>query len=161
MLHRGRGADQAAEAAEPAQVILQASHVILERAQALDVGERGLEATDVQRLEEVIERAQAQGVDRGVDRGHAGDEDHVAGARFLELTQQVDPVAVGQDEIDDHEIGWRVGEVRPRLGQRARARDSEAFLFRDLGDSGEEVGVVVDDECAQHRPSFVSVVLQE
>ena len=63
--------DQLAEAAELAELAAQGADLLLERAQAKNVGENRPETPVVQRLGEVVEGTQSQGFDRGIDRRHA------------------------------------------------------------------------------------------
>ena len=146
LLHRGRDADQPSEPAELAQLASQGADVVRERSQATDVSEHGLQTPVVQGLREVVEGAEPQGVDRGVDGRHARNQDHVRTGRFPEFPEQFDPVSVGQHQIHQHEVGLAIAEMLSSFLEGAYARDAEALLRDNLLHALKEIGIVVNQE---------------
>ena len=94
-----------------------------------DVGEHLPQAIEVERLGEVFARAELDRLDRAVDGGVAGHQDHfAAGHRRADLPQQIEAVDVGHPQVDHREIGRLARQQRasPRAplahGHRRRSR---------------------------------------
>ncbi len=79
----------------------------------------------------------------------SGDHDHVCTGR-LQLVHQIQPTAVGQDEIDEHQVGDALLELGMGGVQPGCDRHAEAMLLHEFADSGREAGIVVYYECVGH-----------
>src|SRR5438128_3144577 len=78
----------------------------------------------------------------------AGEHDHRDVAAPAQRAEEVEPVSVGEDEIEDHQIGV-AGELA-RLAQRRRLRDLEAVAAQGEGEALADGGLVVDEEDLSH-----------
>ena len=70
--------------------------------------------------------------------------------RFLEFLEQIDAAAIGQHEVDHDDIDRRLREMFPRLIERIGEAHLDAFLPDHFGQRGEEVSIVINEECTQH-----------
>ena len=112
-----------------------------------DARQEAFQPIEVERLLEIIQRAELHGLDGAVDRRLARHQDHLAfrirGANRLDHVQAAD---VGHLEIHEGHVGIELGQVRERR-HRVQARlDLEAQLTRESLDDGEDVRLVVDDQ---------------
>ena len=86
-----------------------------------------LQAIEVERLGEVLARAELDRLDRAVDRGVGGHQDHfAAGHGRADLAQQIEAVDVGHPQIDHREIGRLAQQRAHRLGAAGAGHDVEA-----------------------------------
>ena len=104
-----------------------------------------------ERLLEEVDRAEARGADRGVDRrvpAHHDDRRVVAAA--AEPLEQADAVAVGERDVEQHDVVAALAQ--PLLGDLDAAGDVDGVALerQRLLERGEDRGLVVDDE--QVRP---------
>jgi len=146
-LHRGAAADDALAPVGARERGLQLAHLarqapVLER--AID---RHRHRLGLQGFDEVVVSAGLDGTDRARRAGVGGDDDdrHVDAAG-AELRQDVQPVAVGQPHVQEHEVRPPARHLRQRacggLGLDHRERAIGEKLAHELADGG----VVVDDE---------------
>src|SRR6266568_482863 len=108
-----------------------------------------------ERLDEVVDRTELDG---GADTGDVAGGGHgehggpVAGG-LVEAAHDGQPVRVGEVQVEQHQVGRRVGGLPQRLrGGVCLPHDLEPVDARDVGgvDRGDPV-VVVDDERGDHR----------
>ena len=95
-LHRRRGADQGAEAAELAQLAAQVPDLLLQLAGAHHVGEHALHPRHVDGLDQVVGGALPQRLHRGVDAGLPGDEDDLGRGLVSRSLKSSSPLPSGR-----------------------------------------------------------------
>ncbi len=104
----------------------------------------------IDRLQQVIGGAVPHRLDRAFERRMAGDDDHlrreVARRR---LAEQLEAVAVGQDEVEQDHVG-RGDEKVARLFHRVGASGGESLVRDQLRQRFRGVAVVVDDQSMRH-----------
>ncbi len=77
-----------------------------------------------------------QTLDRALDRRVTGHHDHgqgAAGRMRGQVLQHVEPAAVRQIQVDQHDIGNEARQCRPGLGDGGRGVDGEAVGGEDGG----------------------------
>ena len=119
---------------------------LLERAidDALDVG-------DVERLADVVERAGAHGLDRGLERAEPADQHDRTALFGLEPAQQVDPrVRRIQVDVRDQQIERVVADLRERRLGILHRHELPVRGFEQLLEERAGFRVVVDQEDARH-----------
>ena len=103
----------------------------------------------VDRLGQVVDRAELHRVHRGGDVAVAGEDDAArVRAPALERGYHVEPVAVAEPHVDDGESGRRFLDLQQAVGDRFGGRDGKAALFERLGEPLQERMVVFDDQQA-------------
>lgn len=92
--------------------------------------------------------AQAGGLDRGLDRTVAGDDDDRAGqfAAFGPFAQQRDAVDVLHPDIEQDQIGTMGATLAPGAAAAVGDADVVPFLFQNLLDQGADIRFIVDDQ---------------
>ena len=97
-----------------------------------DLGQQLLDASDVERLAQVVHRADLDGFDRGLDARVAGHEDHLAArVGLVDRAEDLQAVHAGHPQIDHHEVGpARAGRLDTRFAVGS-ARDVEAGPLTD------------------------------
>jgi hypothetical protein len=86
-----------------------------------------VDVIEIQRLQQEVEGAVADGVDRGLHGGVPGEQDHIGGGRAgLELSEQVEAVHLRHHDIGEDDVGGDVGEAAQRLPAVARGDDAMA-----------------------------------
>ena len=150
LLHRGRAADQAAEAAHAAQLVAQRADLRAQLAALRHAREHRLQALQVDGLGEVVGGAEAQRLDRALDARVAGDEDGLDRRAVLEVLEEVHAAAVGQPQVHQDHVGALAHELDARFGHAAGRGGGEAFLRRERREGLARVGIVVDDEDMGH-----------
>jgi len=103
------------------------------------------QAPEVDRLLQVIARAELDGRDRRVDRRVAGQQDDVAvGVRLADRLQHVESAELRHLQVDDGHVGIELRKFRERRG-RVRARlDLEPHLPSETLDDRQDCRLVVD-----------------
>ena len=102
---------------------------------------------EVERLGQVIARAELDGLDRALDRRAAAHQHHIAGRkRVADLTKQVDTVGLRHQQIDEGDIGRTFGHPRNRLGGGFARDDVESRRLRQTLHNRAHHRLVVDDE---------------
>ncbi len=150
--HFGAGADDVIEAGEAAELAAQFAGFLAQSlifGDALDGGAKLVEQAIA--LDDVAVGAEIHGVNGGVDRGHAGNQDEDRGGRdFLGIPQKLDAVHIRHADIGDDDVENLRGEAA--LGGLAVGDnfDFVAFLaeadFQQFADGG----FVVNDEQVGH-----------
>ena len=147
ILHPRRAADHAAELEAARELAFDREHALPPLDLVTHAGEQLLEPAEVERLAEVVHRAELDRLDRGVDRGVAGHQ-HGLTVRVdvADRAQDVEPADVRHPQIDHHEVG------PPRLNQGdgvAAARTGRNLEPDALGEAGDQIEnalFVVDDD---------------
>ena len=94
-------------------------------------GERVVDGAEepplVERLDQEVEGPGAHRLDRAVDRAVGGDDDDAGLGRLAaELAQELEPVAVGKLQVEEHQLRHASVRTRPRLGEIEGAGDAVA-----------------------------------
>src|SRR5256885_5015352 len=79
----------------------------------------------------------------------AGEDDHRDVAARAQRTEEIEPVPVGQHQIEDEQIDF-AGESA-RLPERGRLRNLEPVAPKGEGETLADGGLVVDEEDGRHR----------
>src|SRR5829696_2243098 len=109
-------------------------------------GQRLLDGVGVGRLGEIVNGAFLHGGDGGSDVAVAGQHDDAdVGPRLAQRTDQLQPVAVAQPQVE-HGEGGRPRGLRQRLGDRADGGDDEAAQLECPRDAVAERGIVIGDQ---------------
>ncbi len=112
------------------------------------------ELFEAERLRHVVVAADGQAFDLLLGRVAGGEEHdrHVVAVGAQPLHHR-EPVAVGEHDVEDHEVGAEHRRRLQRVGAGARDLDVEAFVPQRGGDQVGDVRLVVDDEdsCIGHR----------
>ena len=113
---------------------------------AVEPGEERLEPALVDRLHQVVVGAQPQRLDRGVDRGVAGDQDDLDAGLFAELGEDLHALAVGQHHVAEHDVGALALELPPRFGERRRLAHREPFELDQRRQRSQRQRIVLDHQ---------------
>ena len=109
-----------------------------------------LQLLHVDGLDEIVGRAHAQRLDRALEAGVAGDQHDLGVGHELRVLEQVHAAAVGQLQIQQHQVGQLQHDLAAGVPHRPRNGDGEALS----GDQGRHrlggVGVVFDDQRMGH-----------
>ncbi len=96
-----------------------------------------------------VGRARLHGVDGVLDRAIGGDhDDRQLGVAFADLLQNLDTVALGQREIQQHQVEGPLGEAGQAFHAVVGGVDGVAFKLQQRLQRLADRGFVVDD---QHR----------
>src|SRR6185369_13333651 len=98
----------------------------------------------VERLGQVVAGPQSQGLHGALHVGVAGHEDDLGGGAQIQVGEQVDALAVGQVEVDEGDVGDPLDDQDAGVPERARRLGGKTLPLDQIGEGGEEVGVVVD-----------------
>ena len=148
--HRRRAAPELAEVAFALEDRLQIAGSGLQRRRLGDARKHALQLLQAHRLDEVVGRAEAQGLDRGVEAGVAGDQHQLGVRQLLGVVEQLHAAAVGQHQVEQHDVGLLQRHLAPRVAQRAGGGDGEAFVGDQHRHRFGGVGVVVDEQGVRH-----------
>ena len=112
--------------------------------------DRGADLLVGERLDEVLVRAEAHGLDRRLHRRVRGHHDHLhVAALRAHAPEHLDAVDAGHRQVAQDDVG-AVAELGQRLLARARGVDLAPPLVGDEdGERAAHVGLVVDDEHAR------------
>jgi hypothetical protein len=154
-LHALARPDQRAEAAQLAQLAAQAADLLLQLPRAREVGEHLLHAREVDGLRQVVRGSAAQRLDRGLERGLAGDQDHLRRAVARKLLEQLHSGPVREVEVEQHGVRSGVRELGARVRERRCRRGGETLALHDLREALLEGGVVIDDQCMRHKRTLL------
>ena len=145
-LHRERAPDQPAELIAP-ELFLEGFHRVGELAPLERVAHGHAQALARQRLDDEVEGPLAHRFDRGIDRALRGDDDHFGRQSALfDLAQDVDAVHVGEIDIQRHDIGRTVVELREGFAAGLHGCRTDAFGGQIGGVCRGERGNVLDDQ---------------
>jgi hypothetical protein len=137
LLHRGRRADQLAEAAEARSSSRSGLDLDAQVPRARDVREDRAQAGNLDRLAQVVGHAAAQRLDRRLDGGETGDQDDL-GVRHQVLGlgrgDEVEPRAVRQVEVEQKDVRPRFRSRRARLGESRALRVTSKPSRRTISD---------------------------
>ena len=150
LLHGPGPADDVVEAHAAGDLFAQARHL---RAQG-HLAERLLddqhELLDLEGLGDVVEGAQLDRPDGGVDGSEGGDGDDVGGGMHLaHLAQQVEPIEVRHLDVRDHQVDAALLDPLDARPRAAGGLDPEALVLQLLAQVVAHGGVVVDHQ--DHR----------
>ncbi len=147
--HLGALADQVVEAVLVLEPLAQRARLLEQPLLLERLLEHDLQLLDVDRLAEVVLRAQLHGLDgglhRAVGRHH---DDHRLRADLLDLGQQLDAVHARHAQVGQHDVGLDLLEQLQPGARVVRARDLVAVLVEQRLERRGGVHLVVDD----HEP---------
>jgi hypothetical protein len=106
----------------------------------------------LERLGQVVVRALADRLDRGVDRAVGGHDDHRAiGVHTARRRQQLEPVDLGHAQVGDDGVEAIARRRQPlhRLGARRQRHGVVAAIGEPVGDGARHLQIVVDDQNAR------------
>ena len=66
------------------------------------------------------------------------------------MLQQVESAAVGQVQVDQHDVGDEARQRRAGFGERGRGVDGKAVGGEDGGQAGQAIGIVFDNQGVWH-----------
>src|SRR5215510_4579333 len=151
LLHRGRGAENVAETAELAQLVSQFADLGAQLAGLRYPAQDRLQPLDVDRLHQIVGRAQAQCLDCALDARVAGDHHYLGRVARLEIRDELDALAVRELQVGEQDVGLQARQVDARRAHRIGLRDAEAFGFGKLAQPFERFGIVVYEKQMGHR----------
>jgi hypothetical protein len=151
VLHRGRTADQPAEAAHAAQLVAKVTDLGAQLSRTRHAREHRLQARQVDGLGQVVRSAQSQRLHGAFDAGVAGDEDGLDAGAILQVLEEVDAAAVGKAQVHEDHVGPLANELDARLGDAPGYRRGEPLLRREGRQGLAGVRIVIDDEHVRHR----------
>jgi len=154
MAHRRRTAPELAEVAFLLEPGLQVVGFGFQRRRLGHPREDARELLHVQRLDEVVGRTQAQRLDGGFQARVAGDQHHLGVGQALGVLDQRHAVAVGQHEVEQHDIGLLQRHLAARVPQRAGGGHRETLGGNEGGHHFGRIRFVVNDQCVRHGSSF-------
>ena len=102
---------------------------------------------ELERLGDVVERAELHRADRSVraaERGH--DQDRGLGVGRLDPGKRLDAVELRHADVHDHQVGARFLDLFNDLDAGRRFDHSEALISEQLLEQRADGGVVVSDE---------------
>ena len=119
----------------------------LELAQRLEPLQQQVELRGQHRLDQVIEKPDADGLDRRVHRGVPGHEDAVGARRDLaDLAQQVETVAVLQPQVGHDDVERVALQRLVRLQRGAGAERGVTLAGQVIDQHATQFVVVINDE---------------
>ena len=148
--HRGRAAPELAEMALFLQALLEVVGLGLQCRRLGQPGQHALELLQAHRLDEVVGGAQAQRLDGCVQARVARDQHHLGVRQHLRVVEQLHAAAVGQYQVEQHDVGLLQRHLAPRVAQRAGGRDGEPLVRDQHGHRLGRIGIVVNDQRVRH-----------
>lgn len=110
-----------------------------------------LEVPEVDGLDEVVARAEPQGLNGRIEARVTRDHhDFAPGKRLGLLGEQIHAAAVRQYEVEQNEVGFTKCDLLSCFGKRVCRRRSEAFVPDQLGQHLGGIGIVFNDERVWH-----------
>src|SRR4051794_10603663 len=106
----------------------------------------GRELVGAERLRHVVVGAGVERADLLALVADRAEHDDREGAPAAHLLADLDTAAVGQDEVEDHDVGRAHGDGVEGLPLRRGLRDLETRGAQDDPQAAEDLGLVVDDE---------------
>ena len=116
----------------------------------LGVPQHGLDAIEVRGLHQVVAGARPQGGDRAVHRRVARDDDDFRRFWLVQLTHQLDALAVRQAQIRQQHIGALPPELDPGLPDAVGPGHGKPFHARDFLQPVHDIRVIVDNQSMCH-----------
>jgi hypothetical protein len=146
-LHDGAAADQPAQLHAMGRLTLRGEQGGATGNLLADPGEQLTQPLQVQRLAQIVERPELDGLNRALHRRMRRHQDHLAvGLRFTDGAQDLEPAELRHTQVHERDVCGLAGELRERR-PRARVPDHlEARLRRKPLDQGQHPGLVVDHQ---------------
>jgi len=156
LLHRRTAANHSAELELPGEGQLRVGEAPVRRELVAGAGQGLFEARDVERLGEVVDGAQLDGLDGRIDAGVSRHQrDPGVGVGLAQRANDFETTDVGHPQIDERDVGMPQGGRLDGLAAVRAGRDLEAFRLRDPAHHAEHPRLVVDDQ--QQGPIGVAV----
>ena len=147
LLHHRAAAEHAAEFELARHLALERHDLRAALELRADVLEHLPETIEVERLGEVLPRAELDRLDGAVDGRVGGHQDHFAARHGrADLPQQIEPVDVGHPQIDHRQVGGLAQQRAHRVGAARAGDDVEPDARRQPLDDLQHRHFVVDDE---------------
>src|SRR5262245_12765190 len=147
LLHGGAAADHAAEFQPLRQVALQSEHLAALHSLLANSREQLTKALQVERLGEVIKRAELHGFNGAVDRPETGHQhDPAFRTDVADRSENVEAGYSRHPHVEQHELRRPMAQLLHRVFAADRRCDVEAFGEGDSADQREDRAVVVYDE---------------
>ena len=147
VLHRRTAPDHAAEFEPLREVAFHRQHLAALRGFIANRGKQVTKTLQVERLGEVIERAELDRFHRAVDGGKAGHQDDLAlRAHVANRAEHVEAGDAGHPQVEEDKFGRALAKLLHRLFTGGGRRHVEAFGERDRPNQGEDRAVIVDHE---------------
>jgi len=144
-----------AEVAGLLQVGLQRLDLPLQHRRLHQPGQQAAQVGVVDRLDEIVRRAQAQRLHAGVDAGVARAQHDLRIGRDDRVGHQLHAAAVGQLQVQHQDVGLLQRDLAPRLGNRLRGGDAQALAGDQVAQRTRGLDVVVNDEGMWHGSADV------
>ncbi len=161
-LHGRRLADKVAESSHLLQLTTKLQDLLLHHLLVFDGLEDHLQARQVDGLGDVVLGSDLERLDRGVDRGVPGQDDHGdVGKLLLDAMKEIESAAVGELEVDDGHIGNQPGDGVPARFDRIGKLRLVAPFLEDIGHSGAGRAIIIDDEDSFHSSPSGSEIPME
>jgi hypothetical protein len=75
-----------------------------------------------------------------------------------QILEQVEAAAVGQVQIDQHDVRDEARQRRARFGERRRGVDGKAVGGEDRRQAGQAIGIVFDNQCVWHGERYLRLM---
>ena len=145
-----RAPDDVLEADAAGHLLAQPGHLGAQRLLGQRLVDHQHQLLDLERLGDVVERAQLHRPDGGVDRAEGGDGDDVGrGLHLAHLAQQIQTVQVGHLHVRDHQVDAALLDPLDAGPAAAGDLDPEALVLQLLAQVVAHGRVVVDHQ--DHR----------
>ena len=113
----------------------------------VDLAKQLINPPGVERLAQIVHRANLDRFDGGLDARESGHQHHLAaGIRLVDRTKHLQPIQVRHPEIDHDEVGADAAAGRNTRGAGRAGHDIEAGLLPEVTDGLEDRRLVVDDQ---------------
>ena len=129
---------------EAAQLAAQRANFLLQIGGTRHARQNRLELFEVDRLDQIVGSAQAQGLDGRLDAGVARNHDHLGGRTRFDVLKQVHAVAVGQHQVQQHHVGPLQRHVFAGSLQARRRRYSKPLASNQFLQALQGIDVVID-----------------
>ena len=104
-------------------------------------------------LDQIVGRTEPQGLDRGLQAGLPRDQ---YGLRVGEPSEQFEPVAVGQIQVQQQHVGRLHGHLASRFPQRAGTACGVTLACDQCAQHARGIRLVFDNECMSHRVTSIT-----
>jgi hypothetical protein len=109
-----------------------------------------LDAVEIGWFDEVVARTSAQRRNGTVDGGMTCDDDDLCGLRLLELTHELDALAIGETEVRKQHIRTLPTELNPRVADAVGPGNGKPFHARHFLQPVHDIRVIVDNQSMCH-----------
>jgi hypothetical protein len=141
--HLGGRAHERAELAELSQLVPELADLVFLVEGSCDVLDDRVQALDLDRLLQVVRSPLLHRLPDAVEAGVRRDHDRLRGGSRLELLEEVEARAIGQQNIEEDRVDAGRAQDVARLADRGRSADVEACLGEDPRDELERNLVVI------------------